>query len=158
MLAVGDARGTLRFYAQGAGDETASLVPSKNQENATETFVEVISLDEFFEGRIVEIDMLKVDAEGYDFRVLLGAAKLLSLGAIRTLQFEYNAPWKEAGSTLVQAVSYLKSFGYETFILKGNALYSFDPEDLGEYFRYTNLVAFRPGSHILDAVPKQPIF
>jgi FkbM family methyltransferase len=158
MLAAGHQSGRLNFYTDGAGDETASLVPPKHAAKASTIIVDVVRLDDFFDGQQSEtIDMLKIDAEGYDYYILLGAARLLRSGSVRVVQFEYNAHWIQAGATLARAVEFLIKIGYVTYILKGRSLYSFRHDDLGEYFRYTNLIAYRPGHPILDSIRKLPI-
>jgi hypothetical protein len=63
--------------------------------------VRVIALDNICAERGLDlIDLLKIDAEGYDFQVLRGAEKLLKEQKISVVQFEYNRPWANAGGTL----------------------------------------------------------
>lgn len=87
--------------------------------------------------------MLKIDAEGYDLHVLLGARGLLESRRIGVVQFEYNAPWARAGSTLSFAFQLLRGAGYRVFLLKAGGLYRFEPDRVGEYFHYSNFVALR---------------
>jgi FkbM family methyltransferase len=45
------------------------------------------------ENGIDSVDLLKIDAEGFDFEVILGALPLLREGKVGVLQFEYNMCW-----------------------------------------------------------------
>ena len=45
-------------------------------------------------------DYLKIDVEGYDLHALRGAGAMLTERKFGIVQFEYNVPWAEAGSTL----------------------------------------------------------
>ena len=40
-----------------------------------------------------DVDFLKIDTEGYDLNVLLGASDLLARKGVKVVQFEYNATW-----------------------------------------------------------------
>src|SRR3954468_16629026 len=90
------------------------------------------------------IDLLKIDAEGYDLHVLRGAQRLLKEQRIDVIQFEYGEAWPYAGSTLSAAYQLLEGAGYQVFALKGEQLVKVDYQLYGEYFRYTNFVAARP--------------
>ena len=143
--AVGDVAGTAAFFAEPAIGETSSLVATHSAPQRRQIDVCVTTLDEeMVELGVQSIDMLKIDAEGYDFRVLLGARKLLSTQSVGVIQFEYNAPWKAAGSTLTHAFQYLEDMGYAVFLLKSCGLHLLDPYQTGEYFRYSNFVALSP--------------
>lgn len=50
---------------------------------------------------------MKVDAEGFDLKVLKDAVRTLGQKQVGMVQFQYNAPWAEAGSTLADARRYL---------------------------------------------------
>lgn len=56
-----------------------------------------ISLDEYVATQGLEhIDFVKSDTEGHDFKVIQGAANLLSQGRVSVWQFEYNWRWINA--------------------------------------------------------------
>ena len=82
---------TLFVVHQEAG--TNSLT-SGAMEYQTSEEVQVTTLTEFArQHSIARIDLLKIDAEGHDFEVLVGAQELIEGGAIDVIQFEYNQRW-----------------------------------------------------------------
>lgn len=143
--AVSDQCGTAVFFEESDCGETSSLVGSFPAESAERVEVKVTTLDKEFEERgWTHCDFLKVDAEGYDLHVLKGAGRLLSERKIHLLQFEYNAPWALAGSTLASALELLTGHDYQVFLLKSDGLYDLDYRRYGEYFGYSNYVAVAP--------------
>jgi FkbM family methyltransferase len=88
-VALGDEDRTATMYSSGvAGDNLASLHPSRSAGRAKEA-VQVRRLEaEAAEIGIERIDLLKVDAEGHDLFVLRGAGTLLD--SLRAVQFEFS--------------------------------------------------------------------
>jgi hypothetical protein len=75
--------------------------------------VNVKTLDHFSQNQdIGSIDLLKIDTEGMEFKVLKGAESLLISGAIRVIQFEYGYACIDAGYLLKDLYDYLTSYGY----------------------------------------------
>ncbi|MDQ7001998.1 MAG: FkbM family methyltransferase [Ghiorsea sp.] len=83
--AVAATSGRMKFFAaneegnQGVG----SLLPAEQSRSqirtATGIDVDVVSLDDFCAARkLLQVDFLKIDVEGYDLEVLKGAAKLMA--------------------------------------------------------------------------------
>jgi FkbM family methyltransferase len=143
--AVGDTQGDVTFFEEPGAGEMSSLVKGISTEAAIERTVYLTTLDLEAEKRGLKyIDLIKVDAEGYDLHVLRGASRLLSSQRVGFIQFEYNASWSLAGSTLAAAISYLNSAGYSVFLLRPRKLVSLNYDRYGEYFAYSNLVAIAP--------------
>jgi FkbM family methyltransferase len=109
--------------------------------------VPCVTLDDFCnQHRIHDIDVLKIDTEGYDLKVLLGAQKILSAGNIRFVYTEFNDMLPKPGTTggaLVPIAEFIAPFGfrfvaaYTDFInLEGemftvaNALFVLPPQGL----------------------------
>jgi hypothetical protein len=66
--------------------------------------VTVNTLDEFCRQRSIErIDFLKLDVEGSEYRVLMGARRLLESRAIKFIQFEF-------GGANIDARTYFRDF------------------------------------------------
>ena len=141
--ALGDKRGSLSFWCAPDAGELSSLVKEHAPRGSTEVRVAVSTLDEEVDRLGVQhIDLLKIDAEGYDFRVILGSRRLLDEHRISIIQFEYNEPWRATGSTLTHAAAFLEGMGYALFLIKGpGKLERANPEKYGEYFGYSNYIA-----------------
>lgn len=67
------------------GSEASQLDRVKVPRQKADTYSE--------ENDIQEVHLLKCDAEGHDFEVIRGAARLLERGRVWFLQFEYNSRW-----------------------------------------------------------------
>jgi len=95
-------------YKNNEGSQHASLykdvIEKIHNSEAKETNIEIITIDEFVEeNKIVEISLLKIDTEGNELDVLLGAKKSLGKGLVNIIQFEFN-------SMNVISRTYLKDF------------------------------------------------
>jgi FkbM family methyltransferase len=90
--AVSDAAGEVMFNEEPGAGET-SRVAAHSQQEATPRPVPVVTIDNELERLGIErVDLLKIDAEGYDLHVLRGAQEALASRRIGAVQFEYNAP------------------------------------------------------------------
>jgi FkbM family methyltransferase len=91
MVALGKAATTATLYFGSEGETTASLHGIDTpREPKTET-VQIMTLDQFcLEGAIERIDILKIDTEGHEIDVLLGAQSLMRNGRISSIQFEFG--------------------------------------------------------------------
>ena len=140
--AVSDAVGEATFFEQPDAGEWSSL-SALHSRQAVALQVPQITLDGLIQDSgWRDIDLLKVDAEGWDLRCLLGAEKALAAQSIAIIQFEYNAPWVDAGCTLKAAIDYLEGHGYIVAALRPDGLMSYDYGRFGEFFQYSNFVAF----------------
>jgi FkbM family methyltransferase len=91
---------------------------SFNLENIHKETIELMSLDKYtVRNGIQKIDLLKIDVEGHETKVIEGAAKLLQDRQIRCIQFEYNNNWAAAGFTLENIFILLSKFGYKFYRL-----------------------------------------
>lgn len=105
--------------------------------------VEQDTLDHFCEThKINAIDFLKIDTEGAEWKVLLGARRLLQEQKIAMIQFEYGGCYKDAKTTLKQVLQLLTSYEYEIFrIVPGGLLHISTWSDSLETMRYSNYFA-----------------
>jgi len=143
--AVGDVAGSLTLFEEPDAGKGSSLVPGFNRGSGVNRNVPVTTLDDEVAHREWgRIDLLKIDAEGYDLRVLRGAHALLAAQDIGVLQFEYNRAWQLAGDTLRAAYTLLEQCGYAVYLLKRDGLYTLDYLLYEEYFEYSNFVAISP--------------
>ena len=143
-IALGDVEGEMTFYESGPGSIYNSLVVGVTP-NSTGIRVQVSTLDAECEREGMErVDLLKIDAEGYDLNVLKGARKLLEGQRIGVTQFEYSSGWMNNYATLKEAVEYLEELSYKVFLLKGNGIYKLQYDWYREYYSYSNFVGISP--------------
>lgn len=106
--ALGDAEGTATLYGDAAGSPLGSLYERHLAHHGIEVApteeVQVTTLDAWCtrEG-VTRIDLLKLDAEGHELRILEGGRGLLDAGAIGAIQFEF-------GGTSIDARTYLRDY------------------------------------------------
>jgi FkbM family methyltransferase len=92
-IAISSRSGKARFFMVGKASGTNSLY--KHTEKEIE-FVEIQTetIDNYCQKKgIRHIDFVKIDTEGHDFEVILGAEKMMKNGSISIIQFEYNWLW-----------------------------------------------------------------
>lgn len=123
----------LSSFALGAESGRASLGPAESG-NHTPSFlapkgvssveVEIRTLDSCMdEWNLNSIDLLKIDTEGYEHQVLLGAKKALEEKKIRSVLCEFNDHWlQKAGSSSQQVYDCLIKAGM--VCIRGNADFS----------------------------------
>lgn len=120
--AFGEANGVSLFYVN-RDDQTSSLLRAhcgdawKSYENQLEPIqvinVPVQRLDTFVQNQgITEIDILKIDAQGFDLQVLKGAGE--ALHSIRKIHLEVQLqPLYDGSATKEEIVEYLSDRGFE---------------------------------------------
>jgi FkbM family methyltransferase len=146
-VAVADYVGETSFFELPCIGVGSSILSQWTGDSATEKKCRVSTLDiELKKYKWHYCDVLKIDCEGYDFKVILGASNLIKHQKIGIIQFEYNAPWAFASSTLIAAMNLLNSCDYEVFLLKSSGLYNFEYDSYGEFLEYSNFVAVSPKS------------
>jgi len=111
--------GTMYVYGSAAG--TNSLAEPIDDREAVREEVRLATVDFFCKAAGIEkIDLLKIDAEGYDFEVIAGAAEMLNAKAVGILQFEYNHRWIGARNYLKDVFEFLIPKGYAIGKLTGS--------------------------------------
>jgi len=82
------------MFVVGGRAGTSSLHPDSMNRQTDEIEITATTIDDFcLIHKIDQIHLLKVDTEGHDMEVLLGAEKVLRDGAVLICQFEYNHRW-----------------------------------------------------------------
>jgi FkbM family methyltransferase len=103
---VSDTIGETTLHLQrGSSNHSPTMVPIPNCEAVT---VPLTTLDRFArENGLSQIDLLKVDVEGYEHHVLRGARDLLSRGSIKALLCEFNTYWLQGAKTTASQIEVL---------------------------------------------------
>ncbi len=155
--AMSDAEGEARFFEEKNAGEKSLLLESWCAEDAEGVAVRVTTVDSEVAKTGWEcVDLLKIDAEGYDFHVIQGARRLLSRHGIGIVQFEYNAPWALAGNTLAAAIRLFEGYGYKVYLARTTGLHPLNYARWGEFYRCTNFVAVSPRMFSLISPLLQP--
>lgn len=112
--AVSDMSGKVMLHVFGKQYNGLSSVldnPKWNDLPKDKIQVHAVSLDHYT-GGAKNIDLLKIDVEGYEMFVLLGAKELLRNKQIKFIQVENAEHIHLSGYTFQDVVNYLKSFEY----------------------------------------------
>jgi FkbM family methyltransferase len=145
--ALSDVSGVMTLFAEPGGGQTSSAVRHHAARDARAIPVAATTLDLDLSARGIDrVDIVKIDAEGFDLRVIKGMRRLLEGQRVQVLQFEYNEPWAAAGSTLAEALSILSANGYHVALLRQGGLNPFAYELWGEFYGYANFVALSPAA------------
>jgi FkbM family methyltransferase len=113
-IALGGCNGQEKIYLTGQS-VTSSFI--KSDKVVGEEVVQVCTVDTFvLENQIRRIDLLKIDAEGFDLEVLKGAENMLCFGQIPFVLAEISFHPGDASHVLFDDIrSYLAPMGYEVF-------------------------------------------
>ena len=126
---------TVRLHVSPANDKVSSLLPIQELPYQrklpwTETEAKVRAGDEYCrEADIEQIGLLKIDVEGYELKVLRGAAELLKGRRIGAIVLESDGHDRRYGSSQAETIRYLEESAYrmdaslsQTGELSGNCL------------------------------------
>jgi len=135
--ALSNFEGEAKLYSEGDRAVTASL--DRRAEGGHVESVSVTTLSAFADAHgLKEIDLLKVDTEGYEREVLEG------MGALRPrfIQFEFNVFHLRRGHTLFSICALLPDYAF--FRLLPNGWTPVDPAKFADnLFVFSNIVAVR---------------
>lgn len=110
-LAMSDKNSIAKLYFDNPPIGTSSLIFSPKSQSCN---VKTISFDSWLKKTELEqVDLVKSDVEGYDFKVLKGASKALSEGRVGTWMFEYNYRWIDNRFYLRDVFDFIANKPYE---------------------------------------------
>ncbi len=142
--AVAETKGTLDFYVFPAGYDVynslgASRREQENMNAVRKTQVDVTTLDSFLDNAGVDnIDILKIDVEGMEERVLQGAEHILHRSEKVCILTEMYAPSAEqCGCSLNRIVKMMEKWGFTMFeIMSDGDIHRVDIEELSSVYAF----------------------
>ena len=157
-LAVGEKSGTGTINFNPEATEHASMTTSSENvsylNNSHAQDVNTISLDAYFISSQAKPDFIKIDVEGLEHDVLLGAKDLLTKFAPKCIQIEMNWHQLFRRHSLWSLSQHLQ--GYHVYQLLHNAISLKDPRDpLANLFMFSNFIFIR--DDMVDLIPSELI-
>jgi FkbM family methyltransferase len=146
--ALSDKEGSVDFfvYANSKGETVLSSLfkrPQLKKVFKEKITVKIKTLDQFCKSKeINHIDYLKIDAEGAEYFIFLGAYEMLSKGNIKTIQFEYGGCNIDSETTLKQMFELLTQYNYSVYCIVPQGLVKINKwNEKLENFQYSNYIA-----------------
>lgn len=94
------------------------------------------------EDHLQTIDLLKIDVEGDELKVLQGAVSALASRRVRCVQFEYGGCWIDSRTLFLDMYDFLTSFCYIIGKIMPQGIEFYDRYDQGlETFQMANFLA-----------------
>jgi FkbM family methyltransferase len=144
QMGLSSSAGEMNLYLFGDGSLNSAYRRSDPSSSQTEfEKVQVDTLDAYCTSAdIKRIDLLKLDVEGHELRVLQGANELLSQGAIQYIQFEYGGTYIDSHVLLKDMFELFHAYDYRLYkIYPDKLLHVARYEQRIENFHYQNWVA-----------------
>lgn len=139
-FAVSNISGYIDFYSRNSNDIHSLGMHNKGKVIQTSS-VQAITLDSFWDSNSEKIGLLKIDVEGFEYEVLNGSSKLLSMGLIEAILFEYSPKIHKLRKIPINApISFLKKYDYKIFNINGAEI----SEDDLEGIKVCDLIALNP--------------
>jgi FkbM family methyltransferase len=148
--ALSNAPGILEFYEEENAGEMSSAIKGWANNPCKTIHIACTTVDQEINFKNISfLDFLKIDVEGFDLKVIEGAAQSLNDQKIGLIQFEYNSGWMEAGSSLLNAYKILEAKNYKIYLINSKGLVPFDINIYGDFYSFSNFLAVSPKSHAL---------
>jgi FkbM family methyltransferase len=115
-LGLSNRIGMTKLVKKNASDRKAYLVNESKKDSREDNskFVKVSTLDQIFPSlRVTKVNVLKIDTEGQDFKVLLGGREVLRRTEV--VVFEVMHRLLENGNQPQEIIEFLKNLGFSDF-------------------------------------------
>ena len=138
QFAVGDMVGETSF-TESADGAYSSMEDTGRKPSARKITVPVLTLDGYIDDNNIDrVDVIKVDVEGAEGLVIAGASRLLTdvkrRPKVMLLEL-YDENLNVFGTSVSSIMTKMLAFGYEIFVLNGNAEpIAYKPEYKNKYF------------------------
>jgi FkbM family methyltransferase len=111
-------------------DNELHQMPLLNGKSKTKESITIVSLDHLFENEpdlYSKVDFVKIDTEGYERKVLIGAAKFIKKVKPRFVQLEINSHQIFTETNLFSIANLLVGYKIYKILPAGNIFYNVDP-------------------------------
>jgi FkbM family methyltransferase len=154
-IGVGDKNTSLEINYGDEDSELASFSTEANlinyvgESNVNKLMVNILTLDDYFNRAKVstefsEIDLLKIDTEGYEFEVLSGAQNTIKKFRPKHIQIEYNLHQLFKAQSLYKLSTLLNGYTPFQMLPYGSGLIRVNPKYASaNYFHYSNFLFIR---------------
>lgn len=142
-FALSDVNGEAEIHADFSGSSSASLFDRKEINLSQKEKIQLRKLSDYMkENKIEKLDLLKIDTEGNEKKVLVGGEDFINPSVIKAVQFEYGGTYLDAGITLAEVVQLLMEKKYYVGKLFSDHIkYEADLGNFVEDYAYGNFVA-----------------
>ena len=121
-VALGSENGILKLHIFGSSTEIASAFRRGSRQSHKIIDVPMITLDSWTnKNNVNNIDILKLDLEGYDYNALIGARKLLKNTKIVFCECNFDKPFIEKNVSFCDFNNLLNEYGFKFFNFYGLA-------------------------------------
>jgi FkbM family methyltransferase len=146
-MGLSESGGETRLFIFEGGAGTNSLYHRQglSSQQTQEEIIRLDTLDAYCNREnIRQIDLLKLDVEGHELKVLKGATQMFTQGGIQRIQFEYGGTFIDARILLKDIFDFLTQFGFRLHKIYPHGLrfVEYYGQHL-ENFQYQNWVALR---------------
>jgi len=131
------------FYNQNYNSTLNSSIKRESLNDTYEEIVQFDTIDNFcLINNINNISFLKIDVEGNELNVLIGAQKLIEAGKIDYIQFEYGGTYIDADIFLKDIFDFFKNKPYLIHKIMQKDIIKIEKYDQElENFQYSNFLA-----------------
>jgi FkbM family methyltransferase len=122
-IALSDELQTVPIYVPHSKAGTSTLHPDPRVSYEAVLEAKTSTIDEYCRENLIDrVDLIKIDTEGNDIRVIRGASEILKRGNVDVLQFEYNFRWIYSRSYLKDVFDLVRDMPYRVAKICGSAL------------------------------------
>lgn len=153
-IGLSDKSGIMSFNTSVLGYDAWNSFADLNEIGDVITIdVRVIMLDQYLsEKKLVNIDFVKIDVEGWELFVLKGANNLLSSERAPVLMIEFTENNAfAAGYYCGELYDYVKSFGYEWYSYNSETN-TLEPQIKKLHYLYENLIAIKDYNLVVERI------